>query len=129
MVLVGQHLIDFSLSLIDHPSRGEQLGILDPSPGIAVVFEHALPIQESGVHFAEGRLGLSQGHECVAKIVSRVGLQNLLQEGLGLGGFALSQEALPQMANGVVILWIPLQGPTVRRFGLGQFALREIKIC
>ena len=32
------------------------------------------------------------------------------------------------MANGVVILWIPLQGPAVRRFGLGQFALRKIQI-
>ena len=58
MVLVGQYFIDLDLGLIDHSSRGEQLSILDAGPRIAVVFEHALPIQESGIHFAKGRLGL-----------------------------------------------------------------------
>ena len=116
------------MRFIDISARREQLGVLDASPRIAVVFEHPLPVEKGCIDFAQGRLSFGQRHQRVAEIVSRVGRKDLLQQRLGIGGFPLSQEALPQVTDSVIILRIPLEGFSVAGLSLGQLATGEIHI-
>jgi hypothetical protein len=128
MSVIGNDVLEFGAGEVIFLTLEVQLRQLHFGARIGMLISDLLPELEGGVFFAESGHRFGQGHQGVSVVVFWVFGNDGFEEGAGVGGLVLAEQALAEVGPGVDVLRVAFHGGTVGGLGFCELSLLEVNI-